>query len=658
MDKIIYFDYAAVATFGLLIISCAVRKMLKGHLNRDFFILVMVGFVSTFADIMSISFDSIGPGFTVLKYIFHSLYLFFHCATMPIYMIYIIDLTGTRHLTLEKPAFKVLMFLPIEIEAFALVLNAVKHYVFFFDESGMYIRGPFFVVNYAVAGFYMVVCIFHLFRFRKTVDRGKLLSIFALFPAIGIAIIVQYFFPTIIVEMFACSICYLYVALIVMRPEEMLDSETGFMKISVYSDRLRRAHITKSVFSVIMVDISNFRSLQHSLGYQTSKDLLNMLADTLSRFCKEQNLRRSDLYHLGNGRFRIVTSPEDRPVLLQAAKETQRVLSEGFLFRGVEISMQANVCIAHWPDDIDDPQNMMLFDSQLMEMPYKNGVMFAKEIMKQNNFDIIKSIDAILEDALQSRKFEVYYQPIYSIQLKRFTSAEALLRLKTEEFGFIPPDIFIPAAERNGSIHRIGHYVLEEVCDFIGEDVYKELGIDCIDVNLSAVQCLEKNLAHDISRILSEHHVSPSQINLEITETAAAINQREMVANIENLSARGFSFSLDDYGTGYSNLSRAINMPLSIIKLDKSITKVEKNTKLYAIGENTIRMIKDMNLQIVAEGIEDEKTLLIFEEMGCDYVQGFYFSKPLPKDEFIKFILDQKGKIPKGTDYVDPDAVG
>jgi EAL domain-containing protein (putative c-di-GMP-specific phosphodiesterase class I) len=277
--------------------------------------------------------------------------------------------------------------------------------------------------------------------------------------------------------------------------------------------------------------------------------------------------------------------------------------------------------------------------------------MFAKEIMRRNNFDVIKSIDSIMEDALQNRRFEVYYQPIYSVADKRFTSAEALLRLKTEQFGFISPDIFIPAAERSGAIHRIGRYVLEEVCHFIADDEWKNLGLKYIDVNLSTVQCLEKNLAHEISDILYENHVKPEQINLEITETATSFGQSEMLDNIESLSARGFTFALDDYGTGYSNISRAANMPLSVIKLDKSITRIEKDTKLYAIGENTVRMIKDMNMQIVVEGIEDEKTLKLFEDMGCDYIQGFYFSKPLPRDEFVKFILEHKDAAPTGSNY-------
>ena len=129
------------------------------------------------------------------------------------------------------------------------------------------------------------------------------------------------------------------------------------------------------------------------------------------------------------------------------------------------------------------------------------------------------------------------------------------------------------------------------------------MGIQVIDVNLSTIQCLEKNLAKEISMILAAYKIRPEQINLEITETAAAFEQNELMTNIENLSARGFHFSLDDYGTGYSNISRAIEMPLSIIKLDKSITRIDENTKLYAIGVNTIRMIKDMNMDIVAEGI-------------------------------------------------------
>ena len=652
MEKIIYYDYAASAIYGLLIISCIVRKMLKGRVNRNFFLMVIVGFIATFADIMSIALDLSGSGsFIGWQYAFHTTYLLFHTMTLPVYLIFIIELTGTRYRTLANPTYKILMFIPMEAEVFMLALNLVNHCVFYITENGEYVRGKFFIVNYLVAGFYLVACLIHLIRYSKTISFGKYVSLFSLFPVVLTAVLIQYFAPHIVIELFSISICYLYNALIVTKPEEMVDPVTGLMRVSVYSERLNRSRITKGNFTIILIEVSNYRSLQRSLGYDASKNLLGLIADHLSAICKDENLRDPDLYYLENGEFRVVVPASERPVVLQTAKRIKQTLSEGFMFRDVEISVLTNVYILNWPEDISDARSEMLFESRLIESPYHTDVMFAKEVMRKTNFEVLKSIDALIEDALTYHKFEVYYQPIYSVKEKKFTAAEALLRLNTEEFGFISPDIFIPAAEQSGAIHRVGHYVLEEVCRFIDEDDFKELEIECIDVNLSTIQCLEKNLAREISQILGAYHVTPSQINLEITETAAAFGQNEMDANIENLSARGFSFSLDDYGTGYSNISRAFNMPLSIIKLDKSITNIERNTKLYTIGENTVRMIKDMNMKIVAEGIEDEATLKLFEDMGCDYIQGFYFSKPLPREEFKKFILEHKGKEPAGKDY-------
>jgi EAL domain-containing protein (putative c-di-GMP-specific phosphodiesterase class I)/GGDEF domain-containing protein len=654
MEKIIYFDYAAEAIYGLLIISCIVRKMLKGRLNRSFFLMILVGFCATFFDIMCIALDNAGISeFAIWQYFFHTGYLFFHTLTLPIYLIFIIELTGTRYRTIANPTYKILMAIPFEAEVFILVLNLVNHTVFRISETGEYIRGKLFILNYLIAGFYLVACLIHLIRYHKTISLGKFFSIASLFPIILIAIVIQFLAPHIIIELFACSVCYLFNALIITKPEEMVDPITGLMRVSVYSERLNRSKITKGNFTIIMIELSNYRALQRALGYEAGKNLLGLVAEHLSAICKAENMKDPDLYYLENGEFRVVVPASERPVVLQTAKRIKQTLSEGFVFREVEISVLTNVCILNWPEDISDARSALLFESRLLETPYHADVMFAKEVMRRTNFDVLKSIDYLIEDALKYRKFEVYYQPIYSVKEKKFTAAEALLRLKTDEFGFISPDIFIPAAEQSGAIHRIGHYVLEEVCRFIAEDEFKDLEIECIDVNLSTIQCLEKNLAREVAMILGAYSVQPSQINLEITETATVFGESEMDANIESLSARGFTFSLDDYGTGYSNISRAINMPLSVIKLDKSITNVERNTKLYSIGENTVRMIKDMNMKIVAEGIEDKKTLQLFEEMGCDYIQGFYFSKPLPKDEFIKFILEHKGKEPEGKDYTE-----
>ena len=137
---------------------------------------------------------------------------------------------------------------------------------------------------------------------------------------------------------------------------------------------------------------------------------------------------------------------------------------------------------------------------------------------------------------------------------------------------------------------------------------------------------------------LNRYQVKPEQINLEITETAASISQQALVGNIEELTSAGIRFSLDDYGTGYSNMQRVVTLPFDIIKLDKSFTEIYDNPKLAIVLKNTIQMIKAMNMKIVVEGVETEDMVRVFSKLECEYIQGYYFSKPMPRDEFTQFI--------------------
>ena len=196
--------------------------------------------------------------------------------------------------------------------------------------------------------------------------------------------------------------------------------------------------------------------------------------------------------------------------------------------------------------------------------------MHADEIFGQKQFMLMSKLDDIIERAYVNHKFQVYYQPIYSIKQKRFVSAEALLRLIDDEYGFVSPELFIPAAEKSGAIYKIGDYVTEEVCRFIASEEYKTLGLDYIEINLSAAQCAQDELVENTLTMLKKYGVSPDSINLEITETAAAESHSAMERNMQKLSESGISFSLDDYGTGYSNIKRVVSLPLKIVKLDKA----------------------------------------------------------------------------------------
>ena len=251
----------------------------------------------------------------------------------------------------------------------------------------------------------------------------------------------------------------------------------------------------------------------------------------------------------------------------------------------------------------------------------------------------MRDMDMILENAVSADEFEIYYQPIFSLREERFTSAEALIRLKTEKYGYISPEIFIPAAEKSGSIHRIGQIVMEKVCEFIGSEQFAQLGLDYIEINLSPAQCMEDNLAKKLIEIMKKNNVLPDQVNFEITETASGEIQNTIMKNIRTLHSAGISLSLDDFGTGYSNMTRIAALPFRIIKLDKTFTRIDSNPNMVIVLENVIKMIKALNMKIVVEGIETKELVEKFRKLDCEYIQGFYYSKPLPKEKFVEFML-------------------
>lgn len=338
----------------------------------------------------------------------------------------------------------------------------------------------------------------------------------------------------------------------------------------------------------------------------------------------------------------MVFSEKDRERAVKAADMLVKSLSEKSDFNNLDVSLNPFVILARCPEEIPDFKTLMTFGMDFHEkLKYERRVMKVAEAIHEDMFEIQNNIDKIIENALNFRRFQVYYQPIYSTEKGKFVSAEALLRLFDPNYGFISPELLVTAAEKSGAIHRIGDYVLEEVCRFIASEEYKSLGLEYIEVNLSVTQCMRGTLAEDVLEIMGKYHVPTESINLEITETAASHAQEVMSANLSKLTEAGIAFSLDDYGTGYSNIKRVIQLPLKIIKLDKAFVDEQDNPKMRVVLKNTVAMLKDMNMEIVVEGIETQEMLDFFTELNCDFIQGYFFSKPIPKPEFIRFIKSQ-----------------
>lgn len=422
--------------------------------------------------------------------------------------------------------------------------------------------------------------------------------------------------------------------MLIQSPEQVISSATGLNKITRYMDDVRNSLDNGLDITVVMITMENDKTLRGILGVEEYHKLLREISEDFLEWSRPYGYD-VEWYYLGTGMFRCVMNQRIKDQAEDFAERINEKLKKGYKYNDMFINLLPIICITRCPQDIEDVDSVMRFGGELAEHEYTGRVLYARDIYNKERYDLMRDMDMILEKAFAENRFEVYYQPIYSIDSGKYNSAEALLRLNDDMYGYISPEIFIPAAEENGMIHKIGKFVLEEVCRFIAGEKFKNLGLEYVEVNLSVIQCMSSELSEDVRAVMERYGVSNEQINLEITETAAAYAQTTIMDNINSLTDYGIAFSLDDFGTGYSNMKRIASMPFAIVKLDKTFADIDTDDKMMKVVKNTISMVKDMNMKIVMEGVETEESLREFSNLGVDYIQGYYFSRPLPQDKFI-----------------------
>ena len=637
MEKLLYFDYSAFLLELVLICSIVMRKMYSNKVNRFFLILVTVTLFTTAMDIAAVALDRNGESFVVMKYIFHSLYLFLHVLVAFFYLVYVLLQQDMWYRTTNKHWKIFVLFAPITFIGIISVINPFTGLLFYFNQYDEYTRGPLFLSLYVVTAYYSVFIFYRTIHFRKNTDAMRTISLTLGLFLILLAAIVQLLIPQLLLDMFALAIGLLFMFMMVQRPEEVVDPDTGLNNISSYVSDIRRSYANKKPETIIIIQFTNYAAIRDMLGYNDAVNFKRFLSKVILDNLARDKIR-AEVYYIGSGCFRIRMDMRSLDKAELLANYINDYFRKDIRYNELVINLVTVVCVVRMPEDISETTLLRAFENDLTSSAYTGDVLYAADLYQKKKYDLLSSIDIIIDEALSENEFEVYYQPIYSIRQKRFNSAEALLRLKSKKYGFVPPDIFIPAAEKNGAIHKIGDIVMTSVCQFIGSDEFSGLGLDYIEVNLSPVQCMETNLAAHMIEIVKTNHVKPDQLNLEITETAAVEMQNAIANNINALYNAGISFSLDDFGTGYSNMKRIASMPFNIIKLDKTITQIDNNPNLVIVLENVVKMIKSLNMKIVAEGIETKELVERFSEMDCEYIQGYYYSRPLPKKELIAFL--------------------
>lgn len=638
--KILYFDIAAIIIQVILFSSLIFRKMMSGRANRLFALLLAQTFVSTIFDCWSEAYGTWIPAsesnLCVREVLCYG-YFLFRNMTPFFYQFFLCAVTDTWHILMKKKWLQLLLVAPYVIICAALFTNPFHHMVFYYDENLVYHRGPLIYILYAASFFYFIIGISYLCIYKKILAVDKFIALLLMYPLNLVAIMIQLFIPACLFEMFMTSLTMLLVTLVVQRPEETINPILGVRNYISYTSDMKKAFYIHKPVRIILVKLVNYQALHSLLEYDTCNLLMKKIAVDLSPHAEDH--LPMDLYYLENGLFALVTEKEHSEKIRAVAGRISAILTRAVQFEQLELNLESCICILRCPQDIDNYESLLSFGNSFYTyLPSGDVVNDMVETKDRRMFKLRNDIDSIISNAIVEKRFQMYYQPIFNVKEKKFLSAEALIRLQDDNYGFISPELFITVAEQNGTILQIGDFVLEDVCRFLSECNKAGLPIQFIEINLSMSQCMQKDLKDKVQSYLEKYHLKPEQINLEITETAANEAQDIVEENIKELTKRGVSFALDDYGTGYSNISRIMSLPFRIIKLDKSLVDKVDDDNMRVLLKNTIHMLKEIGMEIVVEGVETKEVFQQFMELGCDYIQGYYFSKPLPEQEFVAFI--------------------
>ena len=433
------------------------------------------------------------------------------------------------------------------------------------------------------------------------------------------------------------------------------DELTGLPNRRMFTDRLQRAleRVDRDgkTSAVVHIGLDRFRQVNEALGQRLGDVLLTMVASRLDQCVRGwdiisvpevSDVMVSGLSRIGGDEFSVLLTMIDKvDDVARAARRIQHSLADPFRLRDEDLYITASVGVAVFPNDGTDIEtlqgNAAVALSHAKQLGRNNCQFFAEELNKRSASRLV--LESRLHKAIDNNELMLHYQPKVDLETGAIAGAEALVRWERPGQGLVSPGEFIPLAEETGLIVPIGDWVLDEACQALAR--WRERGIDNlrVSVNVSSRQFWNGDLLDKVSDALSRYGLPGSSLSLEITETVLMKNPEVCASVLVSLKYLGVTVSIDDFGTGYSSLSYLRRFPLDELKVDRAFIKDLPGDKDgLAIVSAVVAMAHALSLKVVAEGVETEEQLEFLKTRQCNQYQGFFFSRPLPENDFLTLV--------------------
>ena len=401
-----------------------------------------------------------------------------------------------------------------------------------------------------------------------------------------------------------------------------------------------RCDSNQTKLALLFIDLDGFKPVNDTFGHSAGDRVLQSVGKRLKECARSGDV----VSRVGGDEFLVlIADAGSQDVVAQRAQTIVDALSQPFEIEDRQVGIGCSIGIAFYPDNGQHAKLVSRADAAMYAAKRAGGAGFcffvpAMEDDARERFDILRD----LRLALENNELELYYQPKMDAASGKVTAAEALLRWKHPTRGMVPPSVFIPIAERFGLIRSIGQWVIEDACR--QARVWLDKGLKMrVAINLSAVQMRQEDIVARIEGALARHHVDPSLLTCEITESVAMEDTKATQATFRELGAAGIHLSIDDFGTGYSSLAYLRKLPAEELKIDRSfVMDVEYSADARAVVDAVVKLAHALSLKVVAEGVENERQQRILIELGCDELQGFLFAKPMTARALLLWAMDDR----------------
>jgi diguanylate cyclase (GGDEF)-like protein len=438
------------------------------------------------------------------------------------------------------------------------------------------------------------------------------------------------------------------------------DVLTGLPNRYLFMDRLKHALANakrkKELLAILLLDIDNFKQINTALGHQAGDKLLQMAAERISNYIRKVDtvarLGINDLHstvarHGGDEFTLLLSGIYDVQDVAKIAERISDIFKEPFDLEEYELQITISIGIAIYPEDSEDEDTLIKNAEIAMYHAKKHGKNKYQFFKGALNTAVLKrfSIENKLQKALDLNEFTLFYQPQIAISTSRTIGVEALIRWMQPDLLIVKPGEFIPLAEETGLITQIGEWVLRTACAHNKKLQDQSFQSICVTVNISSVQFQENDFTDKVIRVLNDTKLEPQYLQLELTEGTIIQNIEDTIEKMKSLKEAGIKISIDDFGTGYSSMNYLRSFPVTTLKIDRSfVNDLDTNQDNQSIIKAIIALAKNLDLQIIAEGVEKRQQLSFLQKHGCDAIQGYLVCPPLNFEGFAEFLRVKGGK--------------